>query len=549
MFWKTAKQKIFCLLKLAVEKQTEVSMKAILLLMFLFFSFQEANALITWSSPPVTISTEGADATSVQLGIDNSGNATAIWLEEGVVKSSFLPSDGSWSEILSLSSGGAASPLLVVDPAGNATAIWNISGSIQTASQPFGGSWGTPTTLVSSGGSAASIVNDTSGNVVAIWAASGAIESSTKLFGGSWQATPDVLASSGGSSPQVAIGSSGEIFAVWHAVNPMTSMDAIYSSSKTLSGSWSTPVAISLDSQNCVYPQIAVDSNGNGLAIWYRYTLNGSQYTNVVVQSSKYSASGTTWSDPVDLSSAGILNPADLNASVIYSSAGNAIAVWTNSADGSSYTISSAFLGVNGSWTNSTDIVTDLYANSFSTGFDPAGYVYLAFTQYDYPSSSLVIKNNVTVLDGLAWNYWTPNGTISNGNQNAFPDVAITNSVPPNAGVAAWNSYNGSNLIIQAVSGVGSALLPPTDLSVVQNETDYGVLQQYANTVSWVASPSPSVRFYAVFRNGIRIRNVGSYMTSIVDPNAAPGGSVTYGVASLDGQTGEISTVATVSYP
>ena len=42
-----------------------------------------------------------------------------------------------------------------------------------------------------------------------------------------------------------------------------------------------------------------------------------------------------------------------------------------------------------------------------------------------------------------------------NGNQNAFPSVAVTSNAPPNTGVAAWNSYNGSNLIIQAVNGAG----------------------------------------------------------------------------------------------
>jgi hypothetical protein len=347
----------------------------------------------------------------------------------------------------------------------------------------------------------------------------------------------------------VAIGSSGQVFAVWHAVNPASSMDAIYSSSKTLSGSWSTAVAVSRETQNCDYPQIAVDSNGNGLAIWYRYTLNGGQYTNVIVQASEYSASGFTWSAPVDLSYAGIRNPADLKAKVIYSSAGNAIAIWTNSTDGSYFTTSSAFLGLSGSWSNPNNIVTDLYDYSFSTGFDPAGYVYLAYMQFDYPSSSIVIKNSVSILDGLATNYWAPNGTLSNGNQNAFPQVVVTNSAPPNAGVAAWNSYDGSNLIIQSVSGVGSALLPPSDVTVTQSETDYGVVQQYANTVSWAASPSPSVGFYVVYRNGLLIQNVPSYVTSIGDSNATAGGSVTYGVAGLDGSTGEISSVATVNYP
>jgi hypothetical protein len=326
-------------------------------------------------------------------------------------------------------------------------------------------------------------------------------------------------------------------------------MDAIYSSSKTLSGSWSTAVVVSSDTANCAYPHIAVDSNGNGLAIWFRYTLDGSQYTNVVAQASSYSATGFTWSTPVDLSSAGILNPAKLNAKVAFSDAGNAIAVWTNSADGSAYTTSSAFLGLNGAWSSSNDILSDFYDYSFSFSVDPAGDAYLVYMQYDYPSSSVVIQNALSVLDGNSLNYWASNGTISNGNQNAYPQVAVTNNISSNTGVAAWNSYDGSNLIIQAVSGGGSPVQPPTDLSVTQNETNYGVFQEYANTVSWVSSVSPSVGTYLIYRNGIQIQDVASYMTSIVDSNAVAGGSVTYGVASVDGDTGEVSTIMTVSYP
>ncbi len=524
-------------------------MKAILSLLFLFFSFQHASALITWSRTPLTISTPGVDASSVELGIDSSGNVTAIWLEGGVVKSSSVPAGGSWSAISTVSSAGATSANVVVDPTGNATAIWNISGSIQTSTKPFGGSWSTPTTLVSTGASSPSIAVDPIGNLVAIWVANGAIQSSTKLFGGSWSSTPDLLASSGATTPQVAIGASGEVFAVWHAVNPVSSMDAIYASSKPISGSWSTAVVVSSDSQNCAYPQIAVDSNGNGLAVWYSYALNGGEYTNVVVQASSYSSTGFTWSSPVDLSSAGIQNPADLEIQVVFGSSGNAIAVWTNSLDGSNYTTSSACLPVNGSWTSSNDVLTDVYDYSFSTSVDPAGDVFLVYMQYDYPSSSIVIKNSLSILDGMAYNFWSTNGTLTNGNQNAYPQVTVTSSSSSNNGVAAWNSYDGSNLIIQAVTGTGTPVQPPSDLTVTQNETDYGVVQQYANTVSWVASSTPSVGSYVIYRNGILIQNVPSYLTSIVDANAVAGASVTYGVASVDGNTGEVSNVVTVNYP
>jgi hypothetical protein len=251
----------------------------------------------------------------------------------------------------------------------------------------------------------------------------------------------------------------------------------------------------------------------------------------------------------VDLSAAGVLNPANLQAMVTYCAQGNALAVWTNSMDGSNYSTNSAFLGVNGAWTISNNILTDLYDYSFSTGVDPDGDLYLLYMQYNYSNSTIIINSALTIMDGLGPNSWVFNGAVSQGNQNAYPSVAVTNNASSNTGIAAWNSYDGSNLIIQAVNGGGIPIQPPSTLSVTQSETNYGVVQQYANTVSWAATPSSSVGAYVVYRNGIMIQYVPSYQLSIIDSNAVAGGSVTYGVAAVDQDTGEVSTIMYVNYP
>ena len=76
-----------------------------------------------WSwSAPTTISNTGAS--SPMLGIDSSGNVTALWLENGVVSSASLPFGGSWSAEVAVSSSGSSSPALAVDHSGNAVAIW-----------------------------------------------------------------------------------------------------------------------------------------------------------------------------------------------------------------------------------------------------------------------------------------------------------------------------------------------------------------------------------------------------------------------------------------
>jgi hypothetical protein len=523
-------------------------MKAILSLLFFLLSFQHANALITWSSTPVTISTPDVDATFVQVGIDGNGNVVAIWLENGYVQSSICLAGGSWSAPVTISTAGtASSPALVVDSNGNATALWNEGSSIKTSAQPFGDAWSAPSTLASSGASHGSLSVDPSGNVVAIWVASGAIESSTKLYGGSWSTTPSVLAASGASMPQISVGSSGNVFAVWHAINPISSMDAIYSASKTISGTWSTAVVVSSDTQNCNYPNIAVDSNGNAIAIWFRYGVNGTQYNNVVLQASEYDSSGFSWNTPTDLSTGGIRDPAYLESSVSFCSAGNATAVWTNSDDGSTYFLSSASLPINGNWISENIIPTDLYMYSFSQSVDAAGDLYLVYMNYD--NSTVAIQNSLSILAGPSLNYFNYIGMLSNGNQNAYPKVAVTSNTSSNFGAAAWISYDGTNQIVQALTGSGTPIQAPSGLTVAQSSTDYGVFTVYYNTLNWEASPSPTVGFYIVYRNGIPIQNMPSNVLTFVDENAIPGLSVTYGIASIDENTGEVSSIATVTYP
>ena len=107
--------------------------------------------------------------------------------------------DGSWSEILTLSSAGATSPQSRCGFGGKCDSDVEHQRFHPNIKSTFRRFLGHPYYFGFNRGISASIAVDTSGNVVAIWAASGAIESSTKLFGGSWPTTPDVLAASGGS--------------------------------------------------------------------------------------------------------------------------------------------------------------------------------------------------------------------------------------------------------------------------------------------------------------------------------------------------------------
>lgn len=103
--------------------------------------------LPVWSTP-VYISQAGMDVGNLEICVDASGNALAIWdISDGTnskIQSSYLPINGSWSTPVDVSTAGqyAYLPEADFDSSGNATAVWlESSGGIyvvKSASLPFG---------------------------------------------------------------------------------------------------------------------------------------------------------------------------------------------------------------------------------------------------------------------------------------------------------------------------------------------------------------------------------------------------------------------------
>lgn len=525
-------------------------MKKILSLLSLCACLQlTGNEIDSWSSPPEIISTLGVDASSAQTAIDGSGNAVAIWLEGDVVISKNKPISGDWGTSTQISSTGASSPQIVVDPSGNATAIWLESGVVKTASQPFGSSWGSSTTLSGASSSSPQLAVDTAtGDVIAIWATGGAIESATLLFGGSWPGSPDTLASTASAAPQVAISSGGTVVAIWHTLNSVSSLYNINVATKTTpSGSWSVASTISNPSLNSVYPVVAIDDLGNIFAIWYRYNLSGVVYSNVVLQGANLLV-GNSWTTPVDISDSGQENPANLDAKIQCSEMG-AIALWTNSIDGTSFSIETASTDSNQMWTPSTVLINSLYSYAVSMNTNSEGDAFGIYMNYDTPSSSILINTVETHIGGLLSGSWLPSTNLSTGTFNAFPNIAPVLSGGTNSYASAvWLGYDGSNTVVYSSFGTGSVISPPSNVVVTQNVNDFKVFQEYANTVTWDASSDPDLNGYAVYRNGAFLTSVDSGTLEFVDNTQLEGGPVTYGVSAAD-DTGTESLVISASFP
>lgn len=511
-------------------------MKKILLLLLTLCSFSGmAFSEITWSAP-TTISTALTNAADPRVVIDSNGNVTAAWVENSTIRSSSLPFGGSWSTPVTISNAlnTASNPRLGVDGSGNVTALWIENTQIESAVLPFGGSWGAATSPISgSGATDPSFVVDASGNAVAVWNRSGFIESSTRISG-SWSLV-SVLSAANSDHSHIVISAFGTAHAVWHTVNG-SGTDVIVSDILTIStNTWATTknVFSGTAALKHNYPKIAVDSNGNAAVAWFRYNLvDGNSFQNVQVITASLTQGAAAWGLPAMLSNSGIRNPADLTIKLKFDSSGDTIAVWTNSYDGQTFNIESAQRIFGGSWPG---FISPAPPSLYSFGFDldiAAGTALMVNMAFDGVSSLTIQSQESDTTDPILQG-WTIINTFSTGDDNGFPKCAISQTGTAMNAVAVWLYFDGANTVIHAATGADTVIDPPSNVSATQSVTDFGVYNDYFNTITWDASSDPTILQYNIYRNGVFFGATDPGTLEFIDHNTTQGGTVTYGVAVL----------------
>jgi len=239
-----------------------------------------------WGAP-ILLSAPGADASRATLGIDDAGEAIAVWQRPNnigyVVQASRRPAGGSWSapESLSGAGGEVSLPRLAVNANGDAAVIWShFSGTIRTAvtTRSAGGTWSLPRDLSPEGQESfeARVALDAQGDATVLWVnLSGeyTVQSSTEAAGtGVWSAPVDLVqADPIPPEPSLAIAPGGDAVVAWQsgAVGGTTTVEA--ASRKGADGAWSSPGLISAPTDGVEQPDVAIEPNGAATAIWGSY--------------------------------------------------------------------------------------------------------------------------------------------------------------------------------------------------------------------------------------------------------------------------------------
>lgn len=306
------------------------------------------------------ISPDGQDAfDNFDVAMDNNGNAIIAWEQNDGAKSQIFKSEyrgGAWTHPADLNAHispdgqDAEIPQVAMDDNGNAIIVWlQNDGAVRQIfkSEYRSGAWDHPADLsdnISPDGQAAvypQVGMDAAGNAIIAWqqsdGANGQIFKSEYRNGG-WNHPADLNAniSPDGQDadwPRMAMNASGEAIITWIQSD---GANAQIFKSEYRNGAWIHPTDlndnVSLDGQDAVYPEVALDADGNTIIVWSQgthpiYPIYMSEYQN------------GAWTHPSDLNDH--ISPAGepgMFAEVAFDGSGNAIITWPQS-DGSNHQI------------------------------------------------------------------------------------------------------------------------------------------------------------------------------------------------------------------
>ncbi|PKL36451.1 hypothetical protein CVV38_00910 [Candidatus Peregrinibacteria bacterium HGW-Peregrinibacteria-1] len=171
------------------------------------------------------------------------------------------------------------------------------------------------------------IAFDSEGNATAVWAL---FDTRFSIYANRYSAatntwgTAEVIEDNDtagyDNNPQIAVDGDGNAIAVWEQFDG-TSTNVFSNTYSALTGTWGTAELLESSLGTAYGPQIAVDGDGNGIAIWLQYSGGRSD-----IYSARYTASTETWGAPelVETSDVG----SAINPKIEFDSSNNGIAVW-----------------------------------------------------------------------------------------------------------------------------------------------------------------------------------------------------------------------------
>ena len=302
-----------------------------------------------WGTATLIETDDAASAMNPQIAIDANGNGLAVWLQgDGTashIRSNRYTAGTGWGTAVLIETatpGASATPQIAFDINNNALAVWSRydgTGTIMANRYTAGSGWGSAGVIGGAGGNPR-IAIDAGGNALAVWSQSGSIWSIRYTAGSGW-GTAALIEWTGGDAgdPQIVFDASGNALAVWQQDSGFSTNMRIWSNRYTVGSGWGGfPAIIQTDisggaTANAVTPRIAIDADGNALAVWVQP--DGASDNTPDVWVNRYTA-GSGWGTTANLGQVRINTPGAAGQSagmpqIAIDGSGNALVVWTQS--------------------------------------------------------------------------------------------------------------------------------------------------------------------------------------------------------------------------
>jgi hypothetical protein len=388
------------------------------------------------------IETDARSAGGPQLAVDPNGNAVAVWLQHdgtryNIWSNRYVAGTG-WgtAELIETdNSGDAVYPQVAVDPSGNGAAVWEQHDgtryNIWSNRYVAGTGWGTAELVETDNTGDAGrpqVAVDPNRNAVAVWRQSDGtynIWSNLYVAGTGW-GTAELIETNAGHAdyPQVAVDTSGNAAAVWEQHDGTRSN--IWSNRYVAGTGWGTAELIEMDAGFASSPQVAVDPNGNAVAVWYQD--DGTRYN---IWSNRYVA-GTGWgtAELIETDNTGDAR----RPQVTVDPNGNAVAVWKQ--DDGTYNIWSNRYVAGTGWGTAELIEMDAsYAEDPQVAVDTSGNAVAVWWQNDGTRDNIWSNRYVA---GTGWG--TAELIETNAGGARWPQVAVDTSGNT---VVVWQQHDG----------------------------------------------------------------------------------------------------------
>ena len=332
-----------------------------------------------------------------------------------------------------------------------AQSLWSPSVDLYLPPQPPAAVIGTP--------GQPDVDADSAGNAVAVWSdwlnGTNSVVRASRFIGASESWSASVILSTPGrvaTEARVAVAPNGDAVAVWQEADAARAL--IYTARLT-GGAWSAPLPLSAPGDDDVLADVAIDQTGNAIALWVRRTDNFRVYR------ARYSASSTTWSTSVPLSSSGVRA---FYPHIEFDGGSNAIAVWVSEVDADHSVIKAArYVGVTDTWSAIADIsAPDQYAYWPELAVSASGDAMAVWTYGPRGAPGTVVQAARFNVASLSW--IAPQTLSEMAAQNASPRVAMDGS---GRATAVWQTDTGATRLVQAsryVPGTAS-WTPPYNLA------------------------------------------------------------------------------------